>query len=47
MTNSTFTSEEEIYNEFTENFCYVASLQGRVSYLLMSVHAVNPLIWHK
>lgn len=37
-------SEEEALNECINNFYTIATLQGRIAYLLMSVHAVNPAI---
>ncbi|KAK9746800.1 hypothetical protein QE152_g5851 [Popillia japonica] len=30
-----------------DNFYITASVQGRVAYLLMSIYAVNPVIWHR
>lgn len=40
-------TEEEVLKEFYDNFCTAASIQGRLAYLLMSVHAVNPYIWQR
>lgn len=37
--------EEEIVNRFINNFYSAAYCQGHISYLLMSIHAVNPNIF--
>lgn len=37
-------SEEDIIKECIESFYLTASLQGRLAYLIMSIHAVNPEI---
>ncbi|KAF7271033.1 hypothetical protein GWI33_015999 [Rhynchophorus ferrugineus] len=36
--------EQPEWDQFVQTFCQVASLQGRLAYCLMSVHAVNPAI---
>lgn len=37
-------SDEAALQECYNKFCLVASVQGRIAYFLMSVHAVNPFI---
>lgn len=45
MNNTSNMREEEIaIEECIGNFYTIASLQGRIGYLLMSIHAVNPAI---
>lgn len=38
-------TEEEILNQCRDNFYLTATIQGRLAYLLMSIHAVNPHIF--
>lgn len=47
MANSTYLSEEEVLEQFKKDFVFTASMQGRLAYLLMSIHAVNPAIWER
>lgn len=35
-------SEEDIINDCIQSFYFTASVQGRLAYLIMSIHAVNP-----
>ncbi|XP_022920340.1 uncharacterized protein [Onthophagus taurus] len=44
---STPVTDEDLFNQCLDNFYTTASIQGRVAYLLMSVYAVNPNIWHR
>ncbi|GJQ76375.1 hypothetical protein Trydic_g2093 [Trypoxylus dichotomus] len=38
---------EDLLNQCVDNFYFTASIQSRVAYLLMSIYAVNPNIWHR
>lgn len=40
-------TDEDLLNQCIDNFYITASVQGRVAYLLMSIYAVNPVIWHR
>ncbi|KAJ8949984.1 hypothetical protein NQ318_002393 [Aromia moschata] len=44
MTTETVLTEEEQWRNLVQNFCLAAIFQGRLSYCLMSIHAVNPHI---
>lgn len=40
-------TDEDLLDQCIDNFYLTASIQGRVAYLLMSIYAVNPHIWHR
>lgn len=47
MTSENQLTDEDLLNQCIDNFYFTASIQGRVAYLLMSIYAVNPNIWHR
>ncbi|XP_017778079.1 PREDICTED: uncharacterized protein LOC108563804 [Nicrophorus vespilloides] len=47
MTNYGAATDEELFEQFCEDFATVAGMQGRVAYLLMSIHVANPCILHR
>lgn len=45
--NSNARDEERIIDDCIRTFYRIATLQGRIAYLLMSIHAVNPAILNR
>ncbi|KAF5281138.1 hypothetical protein FQA39_LY17870 [Lamprigera yunnana] len=45
--NEDIITQDELIQEYWNNFNVTATLQGRVAYALMSIHAVNPWIFSR